>query len=293
MLPRPRRGKSSGPRMRICLASDFHGSHALYDQLEELLCRERPELVILGGDMLPDGENHDPDGTQAAWVRETLAPWIDRVRQAAPELAVACCMGNHDWVRSEAAVRAEQDAGRLALLEMRRAWNHKDINFVGCPFSPPSPHFAKDYERLDTAEDRLPEFECAVLVTGNDEIRELTVEQHFRQKPTIEAELAAITTPNQPWILVAHAPPFDTKLDRLPNLESPIGSKAVRRFIEARRPFCALHGHVHESPAVSGAYYDDVGGVLCINPGQGHERLHAVLFDTEQPRATLRHTVFA
>jgi Icc-related predicted phosphoesterase len=279
--------------MRICLASDLHGSRTLYDQLGELLRRERPEVAILGGDLLPDGEAHDPDGTQAAWVRAAFAFWIDEVRRAVPGLPMACCMGNHDWLRSELAMRAEQEAGRLVLLEMQRVWHYQGVNFVGCPFSPPSPHFAKDYERLDTAEDRLPDFDCAVLATGNDGIHALTVAEHFAQRPTLEAELAAIATPDEPWILVAHAPPYDTKLDRLPNLDSPIGSKAVRRFIEARRPLCALHGHVHESPHVSGAYYDHVGGVLCINPGQGHEKLHAALFDTEQPRATLRHTVLA
>jgi Icc-related predicted phosphoesterase len=278
--------------MRICLASDFHGSRTLYEQLEALLRDERPELVILGGDMLPDGQEHDPDGTQAAWVREVLAAWVGRVRAAAPELAVACCMGNHDWLRSEEALRFEQQAGCLVLLEMQRVWVHKGVRFVGCPFSPPSPHFAKDYERLDTAVDDLPAFDCAVLATGADGIRELTVEEHFLGRPTIEAELTAIATPEQPWVLVAHAPPYDTKLDRLPNLDDPIGSKAVRRFIESRQPLCALHGHVHESPQVTGACCDDIGGVPCINPGQGHEQLHAVLFDSDQPRASLRHTVF-
>jgi Icc-related predicted phosphoesterase len=278
--------------MRVCLASDFHGSRTLYEQLGELLRREGPDLVILGGDMLPDGEEHDPDGTQAAWVRTELASWVDGVRAALPRLAIACCMGNHDWRRSEEALRAEQDAGRLTLLEMRRVWVYAGVGFVGCPFSPPSPHFVKDYERLDTAADGLPEFECAVLATGDDGIRALTVEQHFRRNPTIEAELAALATPDPPWMLVAHAPPYDTRLDRLPNLDDPIGSKAVRRFIESRRPLCGLHGHVHESPEVTGAYCDDVGGVPCINPGQGHEQLHAVLFDSEQPRASLRHTVF-
>ncbi len=279
--------------MRICFTSDFHGSRKLYDQLGELLRHERPELVILGGDMLPDGERPDPDRIQAAWVRETFAPWIDDVRQAVPGLAVACCMGNHDWLRSEVAVRAEQDAGRLILLEMQRVWNHRGINFVGCPFSPPSPHFAKDFERLDTADDELPVFDCAVLATRNDGVRELTVEEHFRSQPTIEAELATIVTPGDPWILVAHSPPHDTKLDRLPTLEAPIGSKAVRHFVQSRRPLCALHGHVHESPEVSGSYCDEIGGTLCINAGQAHERLQAVLFEAEQPRATLWHTVFA
>ena len=279
--------------MRICFASDFHGSRTLYDQLEDLLRRERPDLVILGGDMLPDGQEHDPEGTQAAWVHEVLGPRTDAYKQAAPGLTVACCMGNHDWLRSEAAVRAEQDAGRLVLLEMQRVWHFKGVNFLGCPFSPPSPHFAKDYERLDTAGDELPNFDCAILVTGENGVRELTVEEQFRQRPTLGEELATVRTPDEPWILVAHAPPHDTKLDRLPNFDQPIGSKAVRRFVESRRPLCALHGHVHESPEVSGAYCDEIAGVLCINPGQSHERLQAVLFDPQQPRATLRHTVFA
>lgn len=279
--------------MRICFTSDFHGRRTLYDQLDTLLRREQPNLVILGGDMLPDGREHDPDGTQAAWVHEVLAPWIDTLKQVVPGLAVACCMGNHDWLRSEAAVRAEQDAGRLTLLEMQRVWNYKGVNFLGCPFSPPTPHFVKDYERLDTPEDRLPDFEGPIWATQNGRVRQLSVEEHFRQSPTLDAELTPLATPDDPWILVAHTPPYDTNLDRLPNLDYPIGSKAVRRFIESRRPFCALHGHIHEAPEVTGGYFDEVGGVLCINPGQTHERLQAVLFDTDEPRATLRHTVFA
>lgn len=279
--------------MRIGFTSDFHGTRTLYDQLERLLRREQPDLLILGGDILPDGQPRDPAGTQAAWVHEVLAPRIDAYRKAAPGLTVACCMGNHDWLRSETALRDEQNAGRLTVLDMQRIWHFRGVNFLACPFSPPSPHFAKDYERLDTAGDALPNFECAVLATQENQIRELTVEQHFRQRPTLSEELETMPTPDEPWILVAHAPPYDTKLDRLPNLDQPIGSKAVRRFVESRRPLCALHGHVHESAEVTGAYWDEIDGVLCINPGQNHERLHAVLFDTEHPRNTLRHTVFA
>ncbi|MFQ5807513.1 MAG: metallophosphoesterase [Phycisphaerae bacterium] len=279
--------------MRICFSSDFHGSRTLYDQLETLLRREQPNLVILGGDMFPDGEDHDPDGTQAAFVRAELLPRLDAWRQAVPGLAVTCLMGNHDWLRTEAAVRAEQDAGRFALLELQCAWSYRGVNFLGCPLSPPTPHWVKDYERLDRNDDKVPDFGGSVWVTGTDGIRAIDVEEHFRGKPTFADELAAAATPDDPWILVAHTPPCDTKLDKLPNLDYPIGSKAVRDFIEARRPLCALHGHVHESPEATGSYFDEVGGVLCINPGQSHERLQAVLFDTERPRATLRHTVFA
>jgi Icc-related predicted phosphoesterase len=278
--------------MRVCFSSDFHGRRILYDQLDDLLRREQPELLILGGDMLPDGEDHDPVGTQAAFVRGELAARVDAWKRAVPDLTVACVMGNHDWLGTEAAVRAEQDAGRWALLELQRVWSCRGVNFIGCSLSPPTPHWVKDYERLDTDGDPLPSFDGSIWATGSDGIGEVAPQSHYREKPSISAEFAEAVTPEIPWILIAHTPPYDSKLDRLPNLDHPIGSKAVRRFIESRRPLCALHGHVHESPGVTGSYFDEIGGVLCINPGQAHERLHAVLFDTQRPRATLRHTVF-
>lgn len=277
--------------MRICHSADFHGRGTLYDQLEALLRQEKPDLVILGGDMLPDGDDDDPAHTQAMFVRNQLGPWIERWKRTVPGLAVACVMGNHDWLYTETAVRAEQDASRLTLLEPQRAWSYKGVSFVGCSYSPPTPHWVKDYERLDVAGDRLPEAGGSVWDNSTESIRRVSPDEHFGHGPTLADELEAALHPADPWILVAHSPPHDTKLDRLPNLDYPIGSKAVRRFIAARRPLCALHGHVHESPEATGAYFDEVGGVLCVNPGQTHERLYAVLFDTNNPRATLRHTV--
>ena len=279
--------------MRICFTSDFHGQTALYDQLEELLQREQPELVILGGDMLPDGNGPAPDRDQAAWVSRVFRRRVAAFKQAVPGLTVACCMGNHDWLASEQAIRVEQQAGLLVLLETRRAALIGGISFVGCPLSPPSPHFAKDYERLDEVGDPLPNFVCEVLTTVDGAARHSTLAATFRERPSLGQELDEIITPSQPWILVAHAPPYDSKLDRLPNLDYPIGSRAVRRCVENRRPWCALHGHVHEAPAVTGSFVDEIGGVPCINPGQGRERLQAVVFDSEQPRASARHTVFS
>ncbi len=42
----------------------------------------------------------------------------------------------------------------------------------------------------------------------------------------------------------------------------PVGSTAVRSFIEATQPLLGLHGHVHESRAA-----ESIGRTLCINPG--------------------------
>jgi len=42
----------------------------------------------------------------------------------------------------------------------------------------------------------------------------------------------------------------------------PVGSTAVRGFIEDRQPLIALHGHIHE-----GRGDVRIGQTLCVNPG--------------------------
>jgi Icc-related predicted phosphoesterase len=77
-------------------------------------------------------------------------------------------------------------------------------------------------------------------------------------------------------IAVLHCPPRGTELDQAPVIDSefrvkstggevrmgPVGSTAVRGFIEEHQPLLALHGHVHESKGA-----ESLGRTLCINPG--------------------------
>ncbi len=278
--------------MRICFTSDFHGDLDQYERLGALLRTEQPDLLILGGDMFADGDDADPPGSQAVAARDILTTRIDAWKHMVPGLTVACVMGNHDWLRTEAAVRGVEDTGRLRLLDPRRPWSCGGVHFLGFYLTPPTPHWLKDYERLDRADDPIPDFGGELRATQDGEAAPVDAAGWFRGQPALERVLGGIAPPPAPWVFVCHAPPFDTKVDRLPEV-GPIGSRAVRRFIETHRPRCALHGHVHESPEATGAYADDVGGVPCINPGQSHETLYAVVFDTDRISETLHHTVFA
>jgi hypothetical protein len=64
-----------------------------------------------------------------------------------------------------------------------------------------------------------------------------------------EEELARRLSPFaalQPLVLICHAPPIDTALDRIhEGLHA--GSRAVREFIEARQPRHFFCGHIHEA----------------------------------------------
>ena len=277
--------------MRICFASDFHGSQSHYEQFEALLRAERPDLAILGGDMFPDGDLDDPSGTQGRYVQEVFAPRLERWREANPNMGVACILGNHDWLCTEHALHTYDEQDLLRVLSPRRPWSFGGIWFVGYSCTPPTPYWVKDFERLDLSGDPLPETGGAVWDTRRLRVRKASPAEHFGFRPSMAADLAGIEQPPSAWIFVCHAPPYGSQLDRLPHLDFPIGSKAVRSFVEQRRPLLALHGHIHESPMVTGRFAELLDGVLCVNPGQAQTRLHAVTLDTERPGETLRHTV--
>ena len=92
-----------------------------------------------------------------------------------------------------------------------------------------------------------------------------------------------------------HSPPFGTRLDLIQGRKHS-GSQSITAFIERNQPLLTLHGHIHESPELSGAYSDRIGETVCINPGQsaftgrGVPKLDAVLFEIEDPMKTLVHT---
>jgi Icc-related predicted phosphoesterase len=73
-----------------------------------------------------------------------------------------------------------------------------------------------------------------------------------------------------------HVPPYDSELDIAPELDDtlkpvfkggkpvliPVGSTAVRSAIERHQPLLGIHGHIHESKAMT-----RIGRTVCVNPG--------------------------
>ncbi len=101
------------------------------------------------------------------------------------------------------------------------------------------------------------------------------------------------------FLFCFHAPPHGTGLDEAPELDGDlnvlnagqssvsVGSAAVRRAIEEKRPLLSLHGHIHESKGVA-----RIGKTLCLNPGSLYEQgvLQGALIDLD-PRKGIRSYV--
>jgi len=155
---------------------------------------------------------------------------------------------------------------------------------------------------MDDPETPWPPQKNPSYIRSSDQTDQLVTvdpDSYLRGRETIREDLDRLPKPldHKKAIYVMHSPPYRTKLDLMEGGKS-AGSRSIRNFIKTHQPLLTLHGHIHESPELSGAYLDHIGKTLSINPGQnalisgGILKLYAVTFEVENLEATLKHTSF-
>jgi Icc-related predicted phosphoesterase len=78
----------------------------------------------------------------------------------------------------------------------------------------------------------------------------------------IKESLSRIRTPQKTkTILLTHCPPYGTKVDKTETGEH-VGSHAIRKFIENRKPILAISAHIHEAGGI-----DRIGETAIFYPG--------------------------
>lgn len=99
-----------------------------------------------------------------------------------------------------------------------------------------------------------------------------TLYEISEEEITRRSELGWSDVASARWkIFVPHAPPRDTKLDKI-LLGKHVGSTAVRSFIEARQPDVVICGHIHESRGI-----DAIGTSQIVNCGQASRGEYALI----------------
>jgi Icc-related predicted phosphoesterase len=202
-------------------------------------------------------------------------------------------LGNDDWQASNVHLETLVAKSTLRLLHAEKHELGSDYELVGYAHVPPTPFTIKDGERRDLLDDAVDGQRCTACVSQGPKIIVVDPRRYFASMNSIEEELEQLPTARdyRKTVYVMHSPPFRTNLDRLFDGRW-IGSQAIRAFVEKYQPYLTLHGHIHESPEISGTYWDRIGKTICINPGQSTEELYAVVFELEDITATIEHTVF-
>jgi uncharacterized protein len=245
----------------LVFASDLHGNREAYDRLFAL----EADAVVLGGDLLPYPLKRGGDvlGLQTDFVKDYLSAKF-RTRRC------YWIPGNDDW---EAALPL-LDAGGVPI-HGRAVPFLEGYSIAGYGCVPVTPFGMKDFDRYDVDGWEPPIEPRRCLRSSPAGVDSVSL-QSVKERGTIAADLARLEELSDPaaTIYVLHSPPFATTLDRLHGGITPIGSRAIRAFIDRRQPPLTLHGHVHESPGV-----ERLGRTVCVNPGDSMSRLRAVRID--------------
>jgi len=277
--------------------SDLHGSWPRYDALFRVIRSEEPAAVFLGGDLLPAFGGLAAGGSED-FLEEVIARGLSNLREALGDAypRVFVIPGNDDPASAEPAIEAAAAAGLWDYVHGRRVgFGSHPVYGYAC--IPPSPFQLKDWERYDVS--RFVDPGCSPPEEG---WRTRPVDTSAPRYPTIQDELARMLGEDDlhAAILLIHVPPYRSKLDRAAldgkqvdhaPLDVHIGSIAVRRLIEERQPLLTLHGHVHESARLTGAWSDRIGRTVCLSAAHDGPELALVRFEADRPGSATRELV--
>jgi uncharacterized protein len=267
--------------IKIIYTSDVHANSTHFENFLDIASKEDIKYVIINGDICPKNIFMEFSNLniilrkQEAYLKEKLIIQLKKFKQQNPEKIVFMDLSNDDF-KFNRYILERQENYLLNLLHMRIYEILPNINIVGYMAVPITPFGLKDWEKPD----KKGYYDSHSRLQGCRSINGAVKDDYtinINSEDTIENDLKILSEQiTNPSIFIAHSPPVNTKLDMI--RYSHVGSSAVRDFIEINQNILvSLHGHIHESPMISGHIMDTIGDVSCINIGQSYKELDYLL----------------
>ncbi|MBN1338478.1 MAG: hypothetical protein JXA03_04095 [Bacteroidales bacterium] len=275
--------------------SDMHGKIDRYEKLFTRIIDEKPAALFLGGDLLPHRLKNLPGIDD--FVMDYLTPsFMDLKNEMDDEYPrVFLILGNDDARSEETKIAEVAGTGLWEYIHFRSTAFH-GFTIFGYSYVPPTPFQLKDWEKYDVS--RFVDPGC---IHPNEGFRTVDPMEDI-DYGTIKKDLEILTGEKDlsKSIFLFHTPPYKTLLDRagldgmmvdhVP-LDVHVGSIAVQRFIEERKPYLTMHGHIHESTRLTGEWRQDLNGTSAFNAAHDGSELCIVTFDLENPGAAKRELI--
>jgi len=254
----------------------------------------------LGGDLLPSGLSamKSLDFDHEDFVNDFLVRQLTRLQEDLGDdyPRVFVILGNDDSRSEESTIIAAATTGIWQYIHDRRV-TFSGYDIYGYAYVPPTPFRLKDWERYDVS--RYVDPGC---ISPEDGDRSVPVPANQVRHATIENDLKSLVGD---WsvergIFLFHSPPYKTNLDRAAldgkmidhvPLDVHVGSIAMQRFIEQEQPLITLHGHIHESARITGAWSQRIGRTCCFSAAHDGPELALVRFDPDRPTDATRTLV--
>jgi len=277
--------------------SDLHGVSKRYERLFHRIRRDPPDIVFMGGDLLPHGY-YAPTEEDPGFIRQVL---IDGFRELKKDLKdrypmVYLILGNDDpRINEEIIITAGSQYGLWQYIHNRKvSYGHYDI--YGYAFIPPSPFGLKDWEKYDVS--RFVDPGCTHPYQGMRSVPPDCDIEYSNIKQDLD-KLAGEGALERS-VFLFHSPPYNTSLDRAAldgkmvdyvPLDVHVGSIAIQRFIESRQPMLTMHGHIHEASRLTGQWTGKIGNTWMFNASVDTSQLALIRFDLADPVNATRELI--
>lgn len=279
--------------MKCLFVSDLHGKKKKYRKLFEIVKDESPEGLFIGGDILP--QNIRSKEKMKEFIEKYIFKPIQEIKSK-DDLQVFLIMGNDD-PRAFEEIFKDADEKKIINYIHNESVKFGEFNVTGYSYVPPTPFQLKDWEKYDVSRyvdigAVSPEKGTRTIEPDRYEIKYTTIED--------DLEVLANLAPPEKTIFIFHAPPYDSNLDRADldgkkidhvPLDIHVGSIAIQRFIKDKKPLLTLHGHVHESPRITGSWKEIYENSLSFSAAHDGSELAIVRFDTDDIKNAERELI--
>ncbi|MFW9818356.1 MAG: metallophosphoesterase [Candidatus Thorarchaeota archaeon] len=256
--------------MKLLYVTDIHGIEWKHNKVYKLANSLNVDVVINGGDILPFRGNllH-----QDKFITGFLNDYFSKFESK--KIYFLGLLGNDDLGIFDELFQQTCNkysyVGNIA--QKRFQIDGSQYEFIGMNWVTDLPFGLKDRARKDTQDFELPKQIGKQYLSSLSGFKRLDDWVSYVEKlPTIEEELINLVKPSDMsnTIYIFHNPPANLELDVTYDGRR-VGSKAEYEFFKKNQPKLSLHGHIHESPIISGKWSSELNKTICIQPGQSHQ----------------------
>jgi len=264
--------------------SDLHGNERRYNTLFNIIEKEKPNGVFIGGDLLPGGFGINIDIEEL--LQDIFLSKLSKLKNLGVKTSFFTILGNDDPRIYEKILK---DAEKDNLLEYvhNHSVSFENLFVTGYSYIPPTPFRLKDWEKYDVSQ-----YVDVGATSPEKGVRTTDISEDKTRYSTITEDLKELSkkAPVEKTIFLFHSPPYNSNLDRADlddkmvdhaPLDVHVGSIAIQRFIKKKQPFLTLHGHVHESTRITGHWKEKIGKTYSFNAAHDGPELALIRFRTD------------
>ena len=268
--------------------SDLHGNIDRYRKLFAKIKEELPNILFLGGDILPPVFYYPVNNEYDDFFEDILLKGFVKLKRklGSSYPKIFLILGNDDGAYDEDRIKQAEDLGVWSYIHNKKV-ELGEYNIYGYNYVPPTPFQLKDWERYDVS--RYVDPGCISPEEGKHSKK---LEKNEIKYSTIQNDIEKLVQEKNldKSIFLFHSPPYKTKLDRAAldgkmvshvPLDVHVGSIAIKRFIENQQPLLTLHGHIHESAQITGTWKDRIGKTYSFSAAHNDSELALVKFNLE------------